>query len=262
MPPKKPVILIPSNILENNGLPGHFVRDTYVQALIEIADCIPLLMPVTRGQFDLESVADRIDGILLTGSPSNVSPNHYGAERVFDEKLLDLARDATTLPLIRRAIECDLPLIAICRGFQELNVAMGGSLHQKIQELPGKRDHREPQSTNLKIVYETPAHKVKAEKGGLFEKIGLPAEFDVNSLHQQGVDRLGGGLFVEAVSDDGIIEAVSVPEKRFVLGVQWHPEGDHYQNPISQKIFRAFGDAVRAHIAQGHGPLCTRKSGT
>lgn len=256
----KPVVLIPSNILENNGLPGHFVRDTYVQALLDIAGCIPLLMPVTHGKFDLESVADRIDGILLTGSPSNVCPNHYGAERVFDEKLLDLARDATTLPLIRRVIDADMPMIAICRGFQELNVAMGGSLHQKIQELPGKRDHREPQSTNLKIVYETPAHKVKTEKGGLFEKIGLPAEFDVNSLHQQGVDRLGGGLFVEAVSDDGIIEAVSIPGKRFVLGVQWHPEGDHYQNPTSKAIFRAFGDAVRG--AQGNGTLCNLKSGT
>jgi putative glutamine amidotransferase len=260
MSKNKPVVLIPSNILENNGLPGHFVRDTYVQALLDIAGCIPLLMPVTHGKFDIDSVADRIDGILLTGSPSNVCPNHYGAERVFDEKLLDLARDATTLPLIRRAIDADIPLIAICRGFQELNVAMGGSLHQKIQELPGKHDHREPQSTNLKIVYETAAHKVKAEKGGLFEKIGLPAEFDVNSLHQQGVDRLGSGLFVEAISDDGIIEAVSIPDKRFILGVQWHPEGDHYQNPTSQAIFKAYGDAVRT--AQGNGALRSLKSGT
>lgn len=260
MSKNKPVVLIPSNILENNGLPGHFVRDTYVQALLDVAGCIPLLMPVTHGKFDIDSVADRIDGILLTGSPSNVCPNHYGAERIFDEKLLDLARDATTLPLIRRAIDADIPMIAICRGFQELNVAMGGSLHQKIQELPGKRDHREPQSANLKIVYETAAHKVKTEKGGLFEKIGLPTEFDVNSLHQQGVDRLGNGLFVEAVSDDGIIEAVSIPNKRFILGVQWHPEGDHYQNPTSQAIFKAYGDAVRG--AQGNGALCSLKSGT
>jgi len=137
---------------------------------------------------------------------------------------------------------------------------MGGSLHQKIQELPGKRDHREPQSTNLKIVYETAAHKVHSEKGGMFEKMGLPATFDVNSLHQQGVDRLGDGLFVEAVSDDGIIEAVSIPGKRFILGVQWHPEGNFESNPTSRKIFEAYGAAV--HGAEGNGALCSLKSGT
>jgi putative glutamine amidotransferase len=260
MSKNKPVVLIPSNIIDKNGLPGHFVRDTYIQALLNVAGCIPLLMPVTHAQFDLDSLAGRIDGILLTGSPSNVSPDHYGAERIFDETLLDLARDATTLPLIRRAIDADMPLIAICRGFQELNVAMGGSLHQKVQELPGKRDHREPQSTDLKIVYETAAHKVNIEKGGLLEKIGLPAEFDVNSLHQQGVNRLGKGLFAEAISDDGIIEAVSLPGKRFILGVQWHPEGDHHQNPTSQAIFRAYGDAVRS--AQESSSTCSLRSGT
>lgn len=260
MSKNKPVVLIPSNIFENNGLPGHFVRDTYIQALLDVADCLPLIMPVTNGKYDVESITDRIDGILLTGSPSNVCPKHYGAERIFDEKLLDLSRDATTLPLIRRAIERDMPLIAICRGFQELNVAMGGSLHQKIQELPGKHDHREPQSTNLKIVYETAAHKVHSEKGGMFEKMGLPATFDVNSLHQQGVDRLGDGLFVEAVSDDGIIEAVSIPGKRFILGVQWHPEGNFESNPTSRKIFEAYGAAV--HGAEGNGTLCSLKSGT
>jgi len=262
MSQKKPVVLIPSNIIYNNGMPCHFVRDTYVQALLEVAGCSPLIMPVTNGTFDFEKVADFVDGILLTGSPSNVCPSNYGAERVFDEKLLDLTRDATTLPLIRRAVEKDLPLIAICRGFQEMNVSLGGSLHQKVQEVPGKRDHREPQSDNLKIVYETPAHKVHTEKGGLFEKIGLPSEFEVNSLHQQGVDRLGNGLHVEAVSDDGLIEAFSVPGKRFILGVQWHPEGDFQLNGSSRKIFEAYGEALRGKQDCGGNKVCNLKSGT
>lgn len=261
MSKSKPVVLIPSNIVQNNAMPCHLVRDTYVKALLEIADCTPLIMPVTDGVLDFERVADFADGILLTGSPSNVCPSNYGAERLFDEKHLDLTRDATTLPLIRLAAEKDIPLIAVCRGFQEMNVAMGGSLHQKVQELPGKRDHREPQSENLKIVYETLAHKVHSEKGGLFEKIGLPEEFEVNSLHQQGVDRLGNGLHVEAISEDGLIEAFSVPGARFILGVQWHPEGDYKLNATSRKIFEAYGAALRG-AGDCSGKVCTLKSGT
>lgn len=258
---KKPVILVPSNVIDYNGTPGHVLRESYVHALLEISGCIPLVMPVTYGQFNLDSLIDVVDGILLTGSPSNVCPTHYGAERVFDEKFLDLARDATTLPLIRRAVELDLPLIAICRGFQELNVALGGSLHQKVQELPGKRDHREQPDVNLKINYETLAHKVHTHKGGLFEQMGLPEEFDVNSLHQQGADRLGNGLFVEAMSDDGVVEALSYAGKRFILGVQWHPEGDYSFNVTSRRIFEAYGEAVRASVA-AHDNVCTLKSGT
>ena len=143
-----------------------------------------------------------------------------------------------------------------------MGVSLGGSLHQKVQEVPGKRDHREPQSDNLKIVYETPAHKVHTEKGGLFEKIGLPSEFEVNSLHQQGVDRLGNGLHVEAVSDDGLIEAFSVPGKRFILGVQWHPEGDFQLNGSSRKIFEAYGEALRGKQDCGGNKVCSLKSGT
>lgn len=256
---KKPLVLIPSNIIDYNGTPGHVVRDTYVEALLEVAGCTPLVLPVTEGQMDLDSMADLVDGILLTGSPSNVCPTHYGAERQFEEKFLDLTRDATTLPLIRRAVDKDIPLIAICRGFQELNVALGGSLHQKVQELPGKHDHREPADKPLKMAYESPAHAVRTEKGGLFEKIGLPAEFSVNSLHQQGVDRLGSGLHIEAFSDDGLVEAISIPGKRFILGVQWHPEGDYKFNDSSRAIFKAYGAALRHErlpAAQGSTLKC------
>jgi len=245
MSKQKPVVLIPSNIIDRNGLPGHFVRDTYVQALLDAAGCIPLVLPVTADKITLDEIAKIADGVLLTGAPSHVCPARYGAEQTFDDSDLDLTRDATTLPLIHHLIELDKPLIAICRGFQELNVAMGGTLHQRVHELPGKNDHREPKNVPLKTVYETPAHKMLAEKGGWFEKIGLPAEFMVNSLHQQGINKVGDGLFVEARTEDGIVEAISVPNKRFILGTQWHPEGDFRLNRSSVKIFEAFGAALR-----------------
>ena len=140
----------------------------------------------------------------------------------------------------------DKPVMAICRGFQELNVVMGGTLHQRIHELPGKNDHRGGKDRPLKDIYERQAHSMITQKGGLFERLGLPAEFTVNSLHQQGVDKLGNNLQVEALSDDGVIEAISVPGKRFVLGTQWHPEGDWYLNDTSKRILSAFRDAVTA----------------
>jgi putative glutamine amidotransferase len=243
---KQPLILIPGNIIEYNGLPAHAIRDTYVRAVVEVIKGVPLMIPAIGKDFDFAAIAGQIDGILLTGSPSHVAPAAYGAKQVFDDKELDTARDATTLPLIKKAIEMDKPVMAICRGFQELNVAMGGTLHQRIHEIPGKKDHRGAKDQPLKVVYETQAHKVISQKGGVFERLALPHEFTVNSLHQQGVDKLGAGLYVEAISDDGIIEAVSVPNKKFVVGTQWHPEGDWYLNKTSERILTAFGDIVRA----------------
>jgi putative glutamine amidotransferase len=246
MTKKQPIVLIPGNIIEYNGLPAHAIRDNYVRAVVDVIKGIPLMIPAIGKDFDFKSLAAQVDGILLTGSPSHVAPAIYGAKQVFDDKELDTARDATTLPLIKQAIEMDKPVMAICRGFQELNVAMGGTLHQRIHEIPGKKDHRGAKDKPLKTVYETQAHKVIARKGGVFEKLRLPQEFTVNSLHQQGVDQLGQGLYVEAVSEDGIIEAVSVPGKKFILGTQWHPEGDWYLNQTSKDILSAFGEIVRS----------------
>lgn len=245
MSAKRPIILIPANVIDYGGLPAHAIRETYVRAVTDVIRGIPLMIPAIGKDFDFNDIAERIDGILLTGSPSHVAPSCYGAQQQFPDKELDTARDATALPLIRQAIEMDMPVMAICRGFQELNVVMGGTLHQKIHELPGRKDHRGAKDQPLKAVYETQAHKVIANKGGVFEKLGLPAEFSVNSLHQQGIDRLGDGLHVEAVSEDGVIEAVSVPDRRFVLGTQWHPEGDWHLNKTSEKILSAFGEVVR-----------------
>lgn len=246
MSKKRPIVCIPGNIIDYGGLPGHIIRDTYVRAVVELIGGIPLMIPAIGEAFDLNEIADRVDGILLTGSPSHVQPARYGAKQVFDDKELDTRRDATTLPLIRQAIEMDKPVMAICRGFQELNVVMGGTLHQRVHELPGKKDHRGGKEKPLRAIYETTAHGVTVQKGGVFERLGLPAQFSVNSLHQQGVDKLGDNLVVEAISDDGVIEAVSVPNKRFILGTQWHPEGDWYLNDSSKTILSGFAAALRA----------------
>ena len=245
MSSRHPIILIPGNVIQYNGLPAHAIRDTYVRAVVDVIKGTPLMVPAIGKMFDFRDIAAQVDGILLTGSPSHVAPAQYGAKQVFDDKELDTARDATTLPLILQAIEMDKPVMAICRGFQELNVVLGGSLHQLVHEIPGKRDHRGAKDKPLKEVYETPSHKVVAQKGGWFERLGLPQEFSVNSLHQQAVDKLGKGLHVEAVSEDGVVEAVSLPAKKFIVGTQWHPEGDWYLNKTSEKILSAFGDVVR-----------------
>ncbi len=240
-----PIIGIPCNRLEFKGAPIHAVKQQYIKALVEVTKCLPLLIPAIGQNFDLRSIAGRIDGLLLTGATSNVCPSNYGAAREFEEHDLDIDRDATTLPLIRAAIEMDMPVFAICRGFQEINVACGGTLHQHVHKQPGKLDHRGDYSLPVREQYEVQRHKVLTQKGGLFERLGLPAEFTANSLHQQGIDKLGSGLFVEGLAEDGLIEAISVPNKRFILGTQWHPEGDFWMNPTSVSLFEGFGRAVR-----------------
>lgn len=245
--PKTPVVLICGNRVSDwKGTPAHVVRDTYVRALVGISRCMPLIIPSIGKDFDLGRVKACVDGILLTGSYSHVSPELYGAERAFGEEYVDQSRDDTALPLVRAAIAADMPVFAICRGFQELNVACGGTLHQDVHALPGSRhSHRERKGLSMRENFEQPAHRMIVQKGGLFEKWGLPAEFGVNSLHTQAPDTIGKGLFVEAVSDDGIIEAASMPGKRFVVGAQWHPEGDCFVSPVSARLFEEFGKALR-----------------
>ncbi|MBI1216251.1 MAG: gamma-glutamyl-gamma-aminobutyrate hydrolase family protein [Alphaproteobacteria bacterium] len=243
---RNPVVGIVCNINTLRGLPAHTVRNTYVHALRKVVGCTPLLIPALGEGFSLAEIADVVDGLVFTGSPSHIDPARYGHERQFEEKMLDPARDATALPLIKDAIAADLPMLTICRGFQEMNVTLGGTLHQKIHEMPGKRDHRYDPDIPLDKCYERQVHKVAVQKGGLFESWDMPAEFTVNSLHEQAVDALGKGLFVEAISEDGVVEAVSLPGKRFICGVQWHPEGDFHINPASRRIFEAFRDALAA----------------
>jgi putative glutamine amidotransferase len=190
-------------------------------------------------------VLDSIDGLLFTGSPSNVAPKHYGGPPPREGVLQDEHRDATSLPLLKGAIERGMPVLCICRGFQELNVALGGTLHQHIQEVPGRADHRSRDDDPVATQY-GPAHPVQVQDGGLLAKMTPEKTFSVNSLHSQGIDRLAPGLRAEAVSPDGQIEAVSMPtSKGFLFAVQWHPEWAWSENPVSRAIYSAFGAALR-----------------
>jgi putative glutamine amidotransferase len=181
---------------------------------------------------------------MLTGSPSNVDPALYGQDLLDPSRPQDRQRDATILPLVRRVLERDMPLFAICRGFQEMNVALGGSLHQAVHAVAGMLDHRDDHGQPLEQQY-APAHPVWLEPGGRLAEILDTSVVDVNSLHEQGVERLGDGLQVEARAGDGLIEAFSVKGARFAMGVQWHPEWQIASNPVGQRLLGAFGEACR-----------------
>ncbi len=230
---------------------AHQVGDKYVDAVVDGAGAVPVLVPALGPRLDGDAVIARLDGLLVTGSPSNLDPAYYGGPPAPPGDPADPARDATTLPLIRRALACGLPLFAICRGIQELNVALGGTLHPALHEVPGRRDHRSDKSRPYEERY-GPAHRLRLVRGGLLWRLlGGVEEIEVNSLHAQGIDRLAPGLAVEAVAEDGTIEAVRVAEaEAFALAVQWHPEWRVCDNPVSRKLFSAFGEAVRARARQ------------
>lgn len=225
----------------------HSVAERYTNAVIEAAGCLPVLIPAIGARIDVCDILDRLDGLLLTGSPSNVHPSQYGGAPLDDKILHDPARDATTLPLIREAVRRNLPVLAICRGIQELNVALGGTLHQRVHEVPGRLNHRyRPESPDGAY---GPAHPVSLTAGGILAGLARGTEVMVNSLHSQGIDRPAPALRVEAVAPDGQIEAVSLPGARFVLGVQWHPEYKALENPLSAALFSAFSHACHASRA-------------
>jgi putative glutamine amidotransferase len=226
-----------------DGMAVHQANDEYVAAVRDGASAIPLLIPSTGMPLDSADLLAAVDGLLFTGAPSNVAPSLYGGiPRSGTE--LDETRDATALPLLRAAIRSGKPLLAICRGFQELNVALGGSLHQHLHEIPGRLDHREPSNVPRDLEYR-PAHPVVLVPDGLLAQMSGMRDAMVNSLHHQGVDRLAPGLKAEAHAPDGQIEAVSLPgAKAFLLGVQWHPEWAFAQDPLSAAIFRAFGASL------------------
>ena len=251
-----PLVLVPSCQRVLGRHPFHVVGRKYVEA-IRLSGCVPIMAPGASPE-ELPALLDVIDGVLLTGSPSNVHPSHFD-EEVLDESLpLDPVRDAWTLPLIRAALERGIPLLALCRGLQEVNVALGGSLHQAVQAQPGHMDHRGNDALPVEQEYGL-AHPVSIQPGGVLDPIlrGLPArqgdEVRVNSLHGQGVKRLADGLRVEALAPDGVVEAFSRPGKGFNLCLQWHPEWLAQENPVSMRIFEAFGQACRGHQAQRLG---------
>ena len=233
------------------GMPNHAASDTYIRAADEVVGAVPVLVPANGNAADIETLLARLDGIILTGSRSNVQPALYGGPPHPEGTPEDAQRDAVTLPLIRAAIAAGLPLLAICRGLQELNVALGGTLHQRLQDLPDRIDHSTPLHPNPRV-RTAKAHGVRVVPGSWLHRVAGAREIGVNSLHNQGIDRLAPGLVAEGTAPDGTIEAVRVVTAvGFAVGVQWHPEYDFDRDPVSRGIFAAFGDAVaeRRHPA-------------
>jgi putative glutamine amidotransferase len=233
--------------------PYHIVGRKYVEA-VRLAGALPLVVPrLEAGEID--TALDLAHGVLLTGSPSNVHPSHFG-EGVHDPALpLDPERDAWVLALVPRVLARGLPLFAICRGAQEANVALGGSLHQAVHQVAGLADHRADDSMPAAMQY-APAHRVDVVRGGVLEAIIGQASFQVNSLHGQGVKRLASGLRTEAVAPDGLVEAFSMADAPgFNLCVQWHPEWQAAENPVSMRLLQAFGAAMHQYRDRVRGPL-------
>jgi putative glutamine amidotransferase len=242
----RPVVGVPACVKFLPPHPYFAVGEKYVRAVADGAGALPFMLPPLGDWYDWDDLLGRLDGLFITGSPSNVEPARYGGPASREGTPHDPARDATNLPLIRAAIDAGVPLLAVCRGIQELNVAYGGSLHQHVQEVPGRFDHREDKSAPVEAQY-GPAHEVELSPDGLLAALFETTRITVNSIHSQGVDRLGDRLVVEARSDDGQIEAVRVDgAAALALGVQWHPEWQFADNPESAKMFAAFGDACRA----------------
>lgn len=245
----KPIIAVPADIRAFDGTDWHSVQLQYIRAAVKVADVQTFIIPALLEGNDTDALLDRVDGLMVTGSATNVHPSHYGKEARPEDGPFDPARDATTLPLIRRAIERAIPLLCICRGIQELNVALGGTLASEIQEQPGIWDHRKPVTPDRDVMYSI-RQPVFIKEGSCIARALGTGEIQVNSLHRQAISEIAPRLQVEATAEDGTIEAVSVIDaKGYAVGVQWHPEYWAETDTPSRSLFEDFGKAVYAYAA-------------
>lgn len=245
---QKPVIAVPADIRQFDGTTWHAAQNQYVNAALKVADVMSFIIPAFENGNDADAILDRVDGLLVSGSATNVHPSLYGADASERDGPFDPGRDATSLPLIRRAIERGIPMLAICRGIQELNVALGGSLATEIQEQEGIWDHRKPEGVDRDAAFSIRQDVVIAEGSCIARYLGT-GRVQVNSLHRQAISSTAPGLQIEAIADDGTVEAVSViGAKGFAIGVQWHPEYWAETDKPSRALFEAFGKAVRDYV--------------
>jgi putative glutamine amidotransferase len=257
MTPRLPLIGIPVDVKLLENAPCHIVGEKYVNAIVHGADCYPVMLPaMSRGadlrafgdKFPLSRIAGQLDGVFLPGSYSNVHPRRYGKSDRQPVLPIDEQRDEMALDLIHACIEQAVPLLAVCRGFQEMSVAFGGSIHVEVHQMDSFSDHRERYELPRDQQYQH-AHPVEFTSDGLLHGIHGSTTAMVNSLHGQGIDRLGDGLVIEAAAPDGLIEAICVPDSPgFTLGVQWHPEWHFWEDELSRQIFHAFRDAAFARF--------------
>lgn len=247
----KPLVAIATDTIERSGHRAYSLFFGYIDAVAQTAQALPLALPSDPQAIDYNALLSNVDGILLTGSPSNVSPYYYGQLESANDPLLDLGRDKTILPLIRPILEAGIPLLGICRGFQEINVAMGGTLNPSVFNSSNAIDHREGDRSRPIVEWYRDSHSIEIMPEGILATLTKNKSVKVNSLHHQGIETLGHGLKIEAKASDGLIEAFSVKDaKNFALAVQWHPEMRTKDDPLSKAIFQAFGDACRQRMLQ------------
>lgn len=240
----QPIILIVADYAYIENRPSYTVRHQYIKAAYDIANVTPLIIPCLPS-ININGLLNNIDGILLTGAASNIHPSYYQSDcnNVEQYQPFDKNRDAIAIALIKQAIAKDMPILAICRGMQELNIALGGTLEKNIQNIAGKIDHRSIESDSYDKQYEI-RQSIIIKENSLLYKIVRNKEIKVNSLHSQAIRELAPNLSINAMAYDSTIEAVSLDSNNFVLGVQFHPEYWVENDPISKDIFLAFGDAV------------------
>jgi putative glutamine amidotransferase len=250
----RPIVgIIGNSYLINDQYPAHAGGAMNSEAISRVSNALPLLIPADPRFVSVEELLQTCDGFLLTGGRPNVHPEEYGHPETEAHGAFDRARDAITLPLVRACVDRGQPFFAICRGFQELNVALGGTLHPEIRELPGRMNHRMPPDGTLEEKFEL-RHDVTLVEGGVFHRLFGATRVRTNTLHGQGIEKPGRRIVVEGWADDHTPEAIRVDAAPgFALGVQWHPEWNAENDPVSRALFEAFGDAVRLW-ASGNRP--------
>jgi putative glutamine amidotransferase len=247
----KPVVGVIGNThVVENRFPAQLCGERNLRAVADVTGALPMMFAGTPEITDIDALLDTVDGILLTGARANVHPTRFGVEPHPAHEPYDNHRDALALALVEACVARGVPLLGVCRGFQEMNVAFGGTLHPEIRELPGRINHRMPRLENGEIhpdplVIFADRHDVALTPGGAFATLLGTETIRVNSLHGQGIDVPGKRVVVEGVADDGTIEAIRIADAPgFALGVQWHAEYDPQQNPVNRKLFQAFGAAL------------------
>ena len=241
----KPTVGILAGTMEKDSIYWHSVGESNLFALNQVSECNPIIIPALGNKLNFLDILNNLDGLFLGGGATNIHPNNYSNNVDRDKDIYDEKRDSTSIPLIKLAIKIGIPIFAICRGFQEVNVALGGSLHSYLHEVPGKFDHRRDRTKTLE--YQTlPSHNVTINKDGLIYKILNKNNIKVNSLHGQGIDKLGKNLQIEATAQDSTIEAISIKNTNsWTLGVQWHPELSLDHDCVSKELFKSYGNACR-----------------
>jgi putative glutamine amidotransferase len=254
----KPVIGIICDAFGRDGnadRPFHGVAEEYIRAVEQGTRCTPLLIPViTNDDRDTEALCQVLDGLLLTGSRTNVHPDRYAGSASKPDTLHDLQRDNTAFALIKAALKNKLPVFGICRGFQEINVALGGTLHQELTNLSGRLDHAKHMELVQDQQYQA-SHEIHLTSAGYFQQLLGKTRISINSLHHQGIDRLADTLVLEGIADDNTPEAFSLPdEEHFFIATQWHPEWHIATDSVSQALFKAFDEAVHQYAANNKTP--------